>query len=93
MLELYPNLGPAIIYEDNLSVIDLLTKGRSTAEKTRHIHMRYFFICDYISRGEIIIKPIPTEYQVADLLTKPLSRIPFHRLRNNLHSGFTLPPG
>jgi len=91
MLELYPNLGPAIIYEDNLSVIDLLTKGRSTAEKTRHIHMRFFFICDYIARGEIIIKPIPTEYQVADLLTKPLSRIPFHRLRTSLHSGFTLP--
>ena len=39
-------MGPATVYEDNMSTIKLAEKGRSTSERTRHISIRYFFIKD-----------------------------------------------
>jgi hypothetical protein len=34
--------GPVIIYQDNLSCMALVERGRSAAERTRHIDIRYF---------------------------------------------------
>jgi len=74
-------VGPATVYQDNMSTMQLAENGRSTSERTRHIHVRYYFIKDRIDSGEIEIKYMPTKLMIADILTKPLQGELFRALR------------
>jgi hypothetical protein len=74
----------ATVYQDNMSTMALAEKGRSTAEKTRHINIRYFFVKDRVEAGEIEIKYCPTEHMLADILTKPLQGEAFRKMRDIL---------
>ena len=42
--------GPAIIYQENTSVIDLIKAGGPgpTSHRSRHFKARYFFLKDYM---------------------------------------------
>jgi Reverse transcriptase (RNA-dependent DNA polymerase) len=73
------NLGPAVMYQDNMSTIFLANKGRSTSERSRHIKIRYFFVKHYIDSKEITIEYLPTGEMIADILTKPLHGTLFAR--------------
>jgi hypothetical protein len=77
-------VGPATIYQDNKSTIALAEKGRSTSDRTRHIHIRYYFVKDRIDSKEVRIEYMQTGLMLADLLTKPLQGELFRRLRNQL---------
>jgi len=78
-------MGPIVIYEDNRAAIELAKKEYS--ECLRHLVKRHFhFVCDHVQRGEIILEWIPSEEQLADVLTKSLSRLPLERLRKFLLS-------
>jgi hypothetical protein len=77
-------VGPAVVWQDNKSTIALGEKGRSTSSRTKHIHIRYFFVKDRIDSGEIVLKYKPTEEMVADALTKPLQGSLFKSLRTRL---------
>jgi hypothetical protein len=77
-------VGPATIYQDNMSTIALVKKGKPASKKTRHINIRYFFIKDRVEAGEIKITYCPTEKMVADLLTKPIMGEMFIKLRKML---------
>ena len=47
---------PAVtIYQDNMSCMALLARGRSGGERTRHIAIRYFWVKDRVDRGEVMI--------------------------------------
>ena len=74
--------GPAIIYQDNMSTMALVEKGRSTSERTRHIDIRYFFIKDRVSNGDLRLVHLPTAEMTADILTKPLQGEAFKRHRS-----------
>ena len=80
MLEAGISMGPAILYQDNMSTIFLANKGRSTSERTRHIKIRYFFIHHYIDTKEIVIVHMPTADMIADIMTKPLHGALFEKL-------------
>lgn len=73
------DIGPAIIYQDNTSVLDLVKAGHPTSHRTRHLKARYFFIKDYIDAEEIVLKHMGTEWMLADYLTKPLCGEKFQR--------------
>ena len=77
-------IGPATIYQDNQSTMALIAKGRSTAPKTRHIRLRYFWLKDRVDAGEVIVRYMPTEEMVADVLTKPLQGEFFLWMRDRL---------
>ena len=64
--------GPAIVYQDNLSCMALIERGRSGAERTRHIGVRYFWLKETVESGEAIIRHMGTLKMYANLLTKPL---------------------
>ena len=66
------NCGPVIIYQDNLSCMALMERGRSGAERTRHINIRYFWLNERVKAGEAIIRHKPTLQMYANMLTKPL---------------------
>jgi hypothetical protein len=77
-------IGPAKVFEDNMSAISLAEKGRSTSGRTRHIDIRYFFIKDRIDSGEIEIEHKGTSEMIADMLTKPLQGELFRKMRAKL---------
>ncbi|GJX03663.1 retrovirus-related pol polyprotein from transposon TNT 1-94 [Tanacetum coccineum] len=74
-----------IIYEkepifcDNISVI-AISNNPVLYLRTKHIDMRYHFIKDHILKGDIELHFIPTQYQLADIFTKPLDEPTFKRL-------------
>ena len=75
---------PALIYQDNMSTIQLIENGRSNSERTRHIDVRFFFLHDRQRTGDVEIKYLPTERMITDILTKPLQGELFRQLRKEL---------
>jgi hypothetical protein len=53
-------------------------------DKLRHIEIRYHYIRDMVQRGALKLQYISMDEQVADLLTKPLSRVKFEYFRDKL---------
>jgi len=70
------------LYCDNTSAINL-TKNPIQHSKTKHIEIRHHFIRDHIQKGNIEIKLVKTENQLADLFTKPLASDRFNNLELN----------
>ena len=71
---------PIRLEQDNQSCITLLTKGRSTAETTRFIEIRKFWVSDYIRTGAVEIVYVPTEDMTSDYFTKPLQGAVFTKM-------------
>ena len=69
--------APITLYMDNSSAIDLAFDP-VLHSKTKHIDRRDLFIRELIARKVIYVKYIPTAQNVADTLTKPLSRQPLN---------------
>ncbi|KAI3718218.1 hypothetical protein L6452_19080 [Arctium lappa] len=59
------------IYCDSTSAI-AIANNPVLHSKTKHIEIRYDFIRDYVMNGDIELHFIPTDFQLADLFTKPL---------------------
>ena len=76
------NLKRNIFYQDNESVMKLEQNGRaSCSKKTRHIHIRYFFVNDVLEQEDIKLKHCKTDEMIADFYTKPLQRKKILKLR------------
>lgn len=73
-----------ILHQDNLSTIKLINNQRPTSQRSRHIDIRYFFLRDRQLNDHIEIVHTPTEFMIADILTKPLPIKQFNILRNIL---------
>ena len=66
-------LRPSVIYCDNQSCIKL-TENPVFHDRSKHIGIKYHFIRDYVQKGAVKLEYIPTDEQVADILTKALPR-------------------
>ena len=65
-------VGPAIIYQDNMSCMALMKRGGPGSERSRHINIRHFWLCEKVRDGEVIIEHLGTEKMFANALTKPV---------------------
>jgi hypothetical protein len=71
-----------ILNQDNMSAMLLETNGRhSSSKRNKHIRVRYFFIKDRVSYGDITLKHCPTGEMLADHFTKPLQGALFRKFR------------
>jgi hypothetical protein len=52
--------------------------------RSKHIRIKYHFICSCLEDGSIKAKNIPTTDQVADILTKSLSKAKFEEMRERI---------
>jgi hypothetical protein len=52
--------------------------------RTKHIEVRYHFLRDNVEKGNIDLIHVPTEKQLADILTKPWDQATFACLRGEL---------
>ena len=79
-----PQEAATIAYEDNDGCTAMANAQKPTS-RTRHIDIKYFALCDWVESDLIHLERIDTSINIADHLTKPLSRILFHR-----HADFLL---
>lgn len=80
---------PIKIFVDNKSAIELC-RVLKTTHQVKHINMRIHYINDLINRKIIELIFVPTDYNVADILTKGLNHVLHNRHSNillNGHSG------
>ncbi|KAJ9544166.1 hypothetical protein OSB04_023873 [Centaurea solstitialis] len=76
-------LSKILIYCDNTSAI-AIANNLVLHSKTKHIEVRYHFIRDHVMNGDIELYFVPTEYQLADLFSKPLDVTRFNMLISEL---------
>ncbi|GJV08309.1 copia protein [Tanacetum coccineum] len=68
---------------DNKGAIDL-SKNPVQHSRTKHIEIRHHFLRDNVQKGNISIKKVESEDNIADIFTKPLKREVFNYLRLGL---------
>ena len=71
------------IYCDNQSCIKL-SENPVFHDKSKHIEIKYQYIRDMVEKGAVELLYIATEEQIADVLTKPLSRLKLEYFRDKL---------
>ena len=74
-----------VLFQDNKSAMLLEKNGKaSSSKRTKHIHIRYFFITDRIAQGELSVGWCPTGDMIGDFMTKPLQGVLFTKFRNQI---------
>ena len=68
---------------ENKSAI-ALAKNPVFHERSKHIELKYHFIRDCVEAKKIELEFVPTEHQLADMLTKPLGRVRLAELRSRI---------
>jgi hypothetical protein len=76
-------MDATMIFCDKQSCIKM-TENLVFHDKMKHIEMRYHYIHDMMQKGVVKLQYVGTDEQVADVLTKPLSRVKFEYFRENL---------
>ena len=83
----------ACLYDAKIDVTNILCDNQSRIkmienkvfhDKSKHIEVIYHFIWDMVQKGAAKLKYVPTEEQVADVLTKPLDRVKFEYFQDKL---------
>jgi hypothetical protein len=68
---------------DNTSAISV-AKNPVLHKKMRHIEKRHHFLRDHVEKGDIEMRYIDTERQLANIVTKPLDSSRFANLRGEI---------
>src|SRR5210317_761187 len=71
--------GPALLFDDNNSVVLNCTMPHSVLKK-KHASCNYHQVKETIAGRAMVFSHIPSEYNFADILTKPLSGPAFRNL-------------
>ena len=80
-----------VLKVDNKSAISL-AKNPVFHERSKHIELKYHFIRECVETKKIELEFVPTELQLADMLTKPLGRVRLAELRSRVGM-VEVPPG
>jgi hypothetical protein len=73
------------IFEDNQAAIILAsTDPPRMTPRSKHIAVKYHWFRSHLKEGEIVITHVGTDDQLADILTKPLTRNKFESARKKI---------
>lgn len=75
--------GPPVIYYDNVGAT-YLCANPVFHSRMKHLALDYHFIRNQVSAGILRVAHVSTKDQLADALTKPLSRAPFTMLSSKI---------
>lgn len=76
-------VDPIIIYEDNNGCISI-ANNPTNHKRTKHVDIKYHFSREQIEKNVIKLNYIPTDQQLADVLTKPLPAVTFQYMRSKM---------
>ncbi|KAG8501075.1 hypothetical protein CXB51_003199 [Gossypium anomalum] len=79
--ELNEDLQISTVFCDSQSAI-FLTKDQMFHDRTKHIDVRYHFVHDIITRGDIVVSKISAHENPADIMTNSLPIIKFEHCFN-----------
>jgi hypothetical protein len=54
------------------------------SERSRHITIRYFWVAERVTAGEVFVEHLSTDLMFANALTKPVQGVQFVRERHEL---------
>jgi hypothetical protein len=77
--DFYPALKPTPMLIDNSSAI-AISKGPGVTTRSGHIELRYHYVRQLVSKGEIAPTKIGTKDNISDVLTKAVSTEVFNHL-------------
>ena len=80
---------PCVIYEDNRATIKI-AQNATAMKRSKHIDIRHHFLREHEENGTIEIKPVATQEQLADAMTKVLGRQLFEHFRDIITSDVDL---
>lgn len=66
--------GVPMIYEDNQGTI-ALAKNPVSRQRCKHIDIKYHFVRSTVNNGKVFLEYCPTDQMVADLMTKPATKV------------------
>jgi hypothetical protein len=72
-----------LVLNDNQSAV-AICKNDVLHSRVRHIDIKHHFIREQVEKGAVEINWIPTDKQLADVLTKPLRGAAFEKMRDAL---------
>ena len=72
-----------MIFCDNQSCVKF-SENPVFHDRSKHIDMKYHYIRDIIQKGFVKLQYISIDEQVADIFTKPLTRVKFAYFRERL---------
>jgi hypothetical protein len=73
---------PAILWEENKAAIIVAEGETSSAGRSKHIDVRFKHVAQSIREGVARVRYVSTKRNYADLMTKPLAKLEFKRLRD-----------
>ena len=67
-------------------LFDVASSGSNPVQEihTKHIDLKYHYVCEYIAKGKIKVFFIRSKDNTADILTKNLGHIKFEKFRGQL---------
>lgn len=68
---------------DNAAALKL-SQNPEMHRRTKHIHRRHFYVRELVSKNDICVDYVPSEDQLADMMTKPLERARLYALREKV---------
>lgn len=74
---------PIVIYEDNQGAIATSVNAKNS-KRARHYNVKMFYLSELVAKGEIVLKYVPSDSQLADILTKSLDVTKFKRFCEKL---------
>ncbi len=82
-IQVLQDTTPTMIFGDNQGSLKL-AHNLVFHSRTKHVDVRHHFIREKVESGQVTLDYISTRDQLADILTKPLGKITFERLRAQL---------
>lgn len=76
----FAQLQPTVLFSDNQAAIAIASDDVHHA-RTKHIDIRHHWIRQHIREGNLELQWVASAEQEADILTKPLGRVLFEKLR------------
>jgi hypothetical protein len=72
-----------LVCQDNTSSMKLENNGKaSSGKRTRHFHIKWFYVTDLIKRKELSVVYCHTDDMIGDFMTKPLVGAKFYKFRD-----------
>lgn len=71
---------PVTVYTDSQSCMSMIANHKFS-HRTKHIDIKFHFVREQVLSGKIQLKYVPTDGNIADMMTKPLGRVKIEMLR------------